>query len=147
MLVSQFARLSRASAPLHFFPLHSFCHTLFYRIDRIIIVEIWGDEEIGQRCRQLSLECVQSPYCSTHDEWLIMKRCMHVGYHDANNVSTVDGNVVTQSNFKKRFKKVIRDFQRRSSILLQSARDRVATAAKTVTSSRLWSAMPVKQCT
>ena len=51
MLISQFARLSRASAPLHFFPLHSFCHALFYRIDRIIIAEIWGDEEIGQICR------------------------------------------------------------------------------------------------
>ena len=27
------------------------------------------------------------PYCSAHDEWLIMKLCMYVGYHDANNVS------------------------------------------------------------
>ena len=34
-----------------------------------------------------------SPYCSVHDEWLIMKRCMYVGYHDANNV-------VTQLNVK-----------------------------------------------
>ena len=42
---------------------------------------------------------------------------------------------------KKRFKKVIRDLQRRFSILLQYARDRVATAAKTVIASRLWSAM------
>ena len=24
-----------------------------------------------------------SPYCSVHDEWLIMKLCMYVGYHDA----------------------------------------------------------------
>ena len=32
-----------------------------------------------------------------------------------------------------------------SSILLQSARDRIATAAETVTASRLWSAMSVKQ--
>ena len=31
------------------------------------------------------------------------------------------------------------------SILLQSARDRVETAAETVTASRLWSAMSVKQ--
>ena len=23
-----------------------------------------------------------SPYCSAHDEWLIMKLCMYVGYHD-----------------------------------------------------------------
>ena len=28
-----------------------------------------------------------SPNCSAHDEWLIMKLCMYVGYHDANNVS------------------------------------------------------------
>ena len=28
-----------------------------------------------------------SPYCSAHDEWLIMKLCMYVGCHDANNVS------------------------------------------------------------
>ena len=29
------------------------------------------------------------PYCSAHNEWLIMKLCMCVGYqpHDANNVS------------------------------------------------------------
>ena len=31
------------------------------------------------------------------------------------------------------------------SILLQSARDRVATTTETVTASRLWSAMSVKQ--
>ena len=28
-----------------------------------------------------------SPYWSAHYEWLIMKLCMYVGYHDANNVS------------------------------------------------------------
>ena len=39
----------------------------------------------------------------------------------------------------------IRDIQRRSSIQLPSARDRVATAAQTVTASRLWSAMSVKK--
>ena len=86
-----------------------------------------------------------SPYCSAHDEWLIMKLCMYVGYHDANNVSNVGGDPVTQLNLKNVLKKVIRDLQRRSSLLLQSARDRVATDAKTVTAPRLWSAMPVKQ--
>ena len=40
-----------------------------------------------------------SPYCSAHDEWLIMKLCMHVGYHDANNVSNFGGDPVTQLNF------------------------------------------------
>ena len=23
-----------------------------------------------------------SPYCSAHEDWLIMKLCMYVGYHD-----------------------------------------------------------------
>ena len=40
-----------------------------------------------------------STYCSAHDEWLIMKLCMYVGYHDANNVSTVGGDPVTQLLF------------------------------------------------
>ena len=39
-----------------------------------------------------------SPYCSAHDEWLIMKLCMYVGYHDANNVSNFCGDPVTQLN-------------------------------------------------
>ena len=39
-----------------------------------------------------------SPYCSAHDEWLIMKLCMYVGYHDANNVSNFGGDPVTQLN-------------------------------------------------
>ena len=37
-----------------------------------------------------------SPYCSAHDEWLIMKLCMYVGYHGANNVSNFGGDPVTQ---------------------------------------------------
>ena len=78
-----------------------------------------------------------SPYCSAHDEWLIMKLCMYVGYHDANNVSNFGGDPVAQLNFKKSLKKIIRDLRRRSSILLQSARDSVATAAETVTASRI----------
>ena len=41
-----------------------------------------------------------SPYCSAHDEWLIMKLCMYVGYHDANNVSTFGGDPI---QFKNRF--------------------------------------------
>ena len=39
-----------------------------------------------------------SPYCSAPDEWLIMKLCMYVGYHDANNVSNFSGDPVTQLN-------------------------------------------------
>ena len=41
-----------------------------------------------------------SPYCSAHDEWLIMKLCMYVGYHDANNVSNFRADPVTQLNLK-----------------------------------------------
>ena len=41
-----------------------------------------------------------SPYCSAHDEWLIMKLCMYVEYHDANNVLNFGGDPVTQLNFK-----------------------------------------------
>ena len=41
-----------------------------------------------------------SPYCSAHDEWLIMKLCLYVEYHDANNVSNFGGDPVTQLNLK-----------------------------------------------
>ena len=48
----------------------------------------------------MSLSEDMSPYCSAHDEWLIMKRCMYVGYHDANNVSNFGGDPVTQLHLK-----------------------------------------------
>ena len=40
--------------------------------------------------------CRHAPYCSAHDEWVIMKLCMYVGYHDDNNVSNFGGEPVTQ---------------------------------------------------
>ena len=40
-----------------------------------------------------------SPYCSAHDEWLIIKLCMYVGCHDANSVSNCGGDPVTQLNW------------------------------------------------
>ena len=43
-----------------------------------------------------------SPYCSAHDEWLIIKLCMYIGYHDANNVSNIGGDPVAQINLKIR---------------------------------------------
>ena len=43
------------------------------------------------------------PYCSVHDEWLIMKLCMYVGYHSANNVSKFGGDPVTQTFNKFHF--------------------------------------------
>ena len=50
-----------------------------------------------------------SPFCSAHDDWLIMKLCMYVEYHDSNNVPTFGGDPVTQLNLhvKKLFKIVI----------------------------------------
>ena len=47
-----------------------------------------------------------SPYCSAHEEWLIMKLCMYVGYHDVNTVSNFGGDPVTQLNFKNTLKKL-----------------------------------------
>ena len=41
-----------------------------------------------------------STYCSARDEQLIMKLCMYVGHHDANNVSNFGGDPVTQMNLK-----------------------------------------------
>ena len=41
-----------------------------------------------------------SPYCSAHGEWLIIKLCMYVGYHTANNVSNIGGEEVIQLNLK-----------------------------------------------
>ena len=41
------------------------------------------------------------PYCSAHDEWLIMKLCMYVGYRTANNVSNFGVDPVTQLNLYK----------------------------------------------
>ena len=49
-----------------------------------------------------------SPYCTAHDEWLIMKLCVYVGYHDANNVSNFGGCTVTQKNVFKMFYAVLR---------------------------------------
>ena len=51
-----------------------------------------------------------SPHCLAHDEWLIMKRCMYVGYHTGNNVSNFGGDPLTQLNFKKRLKNLICHF-------------------------------------
>ena len=51
-----------------------------------------------------------SPYCSAHDEWLIMRLRMYVGYHDANNGSNYGGDPVTQLNLKKKFYSIIYSF-------------------------------------
>ena len=52
-------------------------------------------------CESVSAD--MSPYFSAHDEWLIIKLCMYVGYHDANNVSNLDADPVTHPvKFKNR---------------------------------------------
>ena len=44
-----------------------------------------------------------SPYCSAHDELLIMKLFMYVGYHDANNVAHFGGDTLTRLNYLRCF--------------------------------------------
>ena len=83
-----------------------------------------------------------SPYCSAYDEWLIMKLCMYVGYHDANNVSNFGGDAVTQLNLKKFYSiiyAVLRTWRSiavtRSQFLRRLLRDHAQTAAA-------WKAIP-----
>ena len=57
------------------------------------------------------------PYCSAHDEWLIMKLCMYVGYHDANNVSNFGGDPVKQLNLKNVLKNVYVVLRARRTVL------------------------------
>ena len=84
-----------------------------------------------------------SPYCSAHDEWLIMKLSMYVEYHDANNVSNFGGDPVTQLNFKTFYSiiyAVLRTWRSikavtRSQFLRRLLRDHAQTAA-------VWKAIP-----
>ena len=77
-----------------------------------------------------------SPYCSAHDEWLIMKLSVYVGYHDANNVSNCGGDPVTQFNLKTFYSiicAVLRTWRSigvtRSQFLRRLLRDHAQTAA------------------
>ena len=49
-----------------------------------------------------------SPYCSAHDEWLIMKLCIYVGYHDANNVSNFGSDPIKFKNVLRKLYTVLR---------------------------------------
>ena len=73
-----------------------------------------------------------SPYCSAHDEWLIMKLCMYVGYHDANNVSNFGGDPVTQLHFKN----VLWCYLRCFTDMALHSRDAVTVSAAVATRSR-----------
>ena len=57
---------------------------------------VCGVRACVRACVCVCVHAYMSPYCSAHDEWLIMKLCMYVGYHDANNVSNVGGDPMTQ---------------------------------------------------
>ena len=84
-----------------------------------------------------------SPYCSAHDEWLIMKLCMYVGYHDANNVSHFGGDPVTQLNLKNVLYYYLRCF---TDMALYS-RDAVTVSAAVATQSRAdCSSMEDRRC-
>ena len=95
------------------------CHTELKHeafSENVILVGLWPTcrtPAVGGLivCEWVSLwVCVSedmSPYCSAHDEWLIMKLCMYVGYHDANNVSNVCGDRVTQFIFLNVLKNLI----------------------------------------
>ena len=73
-----------------------------------------------------------SPYCSAHDEWLIMKPCMYVGYYDANNVSNFGRDTVTQLHLKKLLYYYLRCF---TDMVLHS-RDADTVSAAVATRSR-----------
>ena len=80
-----------------------------------------------------------SPYCSAHDEWLIMKLCMYVGYHDANNVSNFGGDPVFKKTFYSIIYAVLRTWRSiavtRSQFLRRLLCDHVQTAT-------VWKAIP-----
>ena len=88
-------------------------------------------------CVCIRVSADMSPYCSEHDEWLIMKLCMYVGYHDANNVSNFVNSIF------KMFYSIIYAVLRtwcsiavtRSQFLRRLLRDHVQTAA-------VWKAIP-----
>ena len=74
---------------------------LYFTISKCIIILVWATSwtpVVGGLIVCVNLSEDMSPYCSAHYEWLIMKLCMHVGYHDANNVSNFGGDPVTQLN-------------------------------------------------
>ena len=77
-----------------------------------------------------------SPYCSAHDQWLIMKLCMYVGYHDANNVSNFGDDPIKFKNVLWYYLRSFTDMDvTRSQFLRRLLRDHAKTAA-------VWKAIP-----
>ena len=68
----------------------------------MIIILVWPTSWTPAVGGLFVCECVSECVCpqTYRHEWLIMKLCMYVGYHDANNVSNFGGDPVTQLSFK-----------------------------------------------
>ena len=64
-----------------------------------------------------------------------MKRCMYVGYHDANNVSHFGGDPMTQLNF---FKNVLLYYLRCVTDMALHSRDAVTVSAAVASRSRAY---------
>ena len=64
-----------------------------------------------------------SPYCSAHDDWLIVKLYMYIGYHDANNVSNFGSDPVIQLNLKNVNKNVYAVLRARRTIAVMRSLD------------------------
>ena len=99
----------------------------------------WYGRLVGHQLLVVYVSADMSPYCSAHDEWLIMKRCMYVRYHTANKVSIFGGDPVTQLNLKKPFIVLFTLFYghgaTRSQFLRRLLHDHTQTAA-------VWKAIP-----
>ena len=85
-----------------------------------------------------------SPYCSAHDEWLIMKLCMYVGYHDANMVSNIGGDPVTQLNFKKFYIIMYAVLRTRHSIAVTRSQYLRRLLRNNAQTAAVWKAIPAK---
>ena len=78
--------------------------TMMPTMCHILVVTQWPNYIFFKCIVLFCLSEDMSPYCSAHDEWLIMKLCMYVGYHDANNVSNFGSD---QVKLKKPFFSII----------------------------------------
>ena len=59
----------------------------------------WYGQLVIHQLSVVYVSADMSPYCLAHDEWLIMKLCMYVRYHTANNVSNFGSDPI--KNFKR----------------------------------------------
>ena len=90
-------------------------------------------------CVCVCVRAVSFQYCSAHDEWLIMKLCMYVRYHTANNVSNFGGDPVNQLHFITIFNvfSYLRHVKRLG-ICLSRGRSRSIINIHSIVTSRWW---------